>query len=914
MPPAARNRKTTLDFGPVIWITEKRYPGNMYGFPEDKWVYVLHQKGKEEPRLVDEVHTGTKGWRRMKRSFHGQRFPATRTNSVAVPARRYQLPGRQVYRGHLFFHLSPIPLGEEALVGFLGKLAKAESDDQRSTIDSEFAALRKTARDRGAEHRIVWGREIHHKLPIAPPQGFVAVRATFDFDAQGRRIKPGTTLVKPPPWEHIIVLEDPQAWIEEIHAHGVLFARDLLLAYRNDPKRNQMRFIAYSIASEIVRNQDKALDDELAPLPYSQAPNAGIDTTLLERLGWQRRHVVTKQARTTAGGTVTHRAVVPEQDWWEACNRTRSPNIAALYLNLDDLRMGACEQNMERFVNELEGYMLCNPRYAVLCAEHAHATQSLPPGGQQIQTVSERMALRNSVGGLIHSCALLDGLRHCVGGRRLIRKLSTWEQRRTTDTQEQDANPEINNAFLARGLFDGSQAFFTKKLWDNTAKRTVRSLNLFIESTLAGMLDDSFHHRFTPLQGMKNTPPSKVYTWVDRVYSRMLGVQTSPGSHVHNSATSRHLESLLRADKAEGTLESHLLQQKAKVYKSRRTTYPRIDAFLALVDALASVEKIIRRGQDPGKSAQDVVSGSVRDVVYVAEALTKSLKLAPGGARFEVNPQSGVAELVTSSRRLAAASKVIGLIGSSLDVLLSLQAAHDARNPNVKLGYLCQAVGASASLAGTVWGVFSGAAIGGPIGWVLAGAYLVGYVVGQVLIWLYSFEGWRDAAASCFLGKQKTGDTACRDLSQQSRRWHELYSAFEVIVDRQLHVTIKPGALAVGDRFVCAFTARPREGQDVALGEFEIEVTGNRSLGLSSSRVASLYSSQVGSHGWTSAIELRLIGDLQTFEAVKARVKLYSKARGLTLPLEKKSLEVKLLRERAPALFQRPGGVRQGHG
>jgi hypothetical protein len=100
-----------------------------------------------------------------------------------------------------------------------------------------------------------------------------------------------------------------------------------------------------------------------------------------------------------------------------------------------------------------------------------------------------------------------------------------------------------------------------------------------------------------------------------------------------------------------------------------------------------------------------------------------------------------------------------------------------------------------------------------------------------------------------------------------------------------MHVTIKPGALAAGDRFVCSLSGRKwREFQSLPIDDFELVIKGARTLALEGARRTTVKKHSVGRAGWVNKIELKADVDPKPLERVTLAIKLHSKTRGFVIP------------------------------
>lgn len=837
---ASRYRKQRLNKSWQIELWEIKYPGNKWErikskeftykskkVVREKWIYVFHIKDKLT--LLDEIYAKSdKDWYVYHAQHRGKRLgpkdPKSGGWRVELMTPNGYVPPADYYDGTFYFYLSPCQLGGKAVE----TLIEWTNKEKRSQLENDFKDLTKLAEARYKRDVKKFGSKARRKLvweDVTTGGHLATTRAAFNFDADGQRVA-GFGLAQAKDWQYVVLLQDPRDWAEDIKVHGIDYAKQLFKEYAANEDRQLRAFIARSLSAEIEKKKAKVnLAKELLKLEYGWTGNLdqdrlAADQGIRQRLGWKRfvvdDHLKGNKARARSGN-VWHSIRVNERYWADSCSY--APNIASLYLRLDRCRATAYLENTERYVRELHDY-ITGLRFRAVCVEHCHAVADMCDlKDDHKATREEKIAIINATEGLVHWTLLLDKLHETPNGRRIIKEIAEA-------ANEQDRNGKFYYC-LARALMPMAglkapassaqgvvwTAGFYKKCYDNLFKRSIKSTLSVLEWSLVGLLDESFK--------LSDKPANRIQKWSRAFYKRLFG---NKWNELRNKVFSADLKARRRYLKdlekywdlntAQPTRRSiRISYENAKtfernsVYASGKSLFTTVGAALTFADAIWSFYKLY----DSLYRRDKVFSAAnARRTVYAFEAAHKILT-ALARQRHATTSKAWLQNLAFGKGALSTAGKVLGAIGTLLDIGISLQAASNTNNLGVKAGHGFQAAGAACGLITGLWG--SAAVLSGGIGLIFIAAYFAFYLVGQVFIWTYSFDSWRKMARASFLGIDGRGSTGTKSLHNQQGWIIQLYSAFEIDFQREdgsnkdgirayfyppwpLRVSIKPNMLS----------------------------------------------------------------------------------------------------------------------
>jgi len=843
--------KSVLDVKmPKIYFEEVKFSRNAGkiniftgGVPiKEKWVYIIHWQ--TNPTLEGEIFIDSKNvlWE-MNKDVRGKRNKPTKKNSkLCGPFYRLR---RELLIGTFYFYLSPIPLGQKAIDKLIDFIKKEEGG-QVVGIEDDFKKAKWFAEELSTHQNpqykqwIVWRDQLRETDKYGK---HATVRAAFNFDQDGNLVKEITSKTKFP-WKHTVVLQDPQAWLEDIHREVVCPHIQAYQEYRGDRARLQMRFIANTVMNQIYQGDEKGLRKHLLGTEDNSAE------ILLKRLNWkehlssflpkgsgQRFYTIynmglvkirEERLRRRKFPIPIRGPLLPDLNQYDP--RKSSSNTAQQILDIDSVfEMGFVEY-VNVVIEQLCDY-INSSRHRVLCAEHTYASQDAhgARGARICLDAADEEAAQNAVSGMVHWAVVCSNLNEHERGRELIKEIT-----RSANKARSEDDPHffsLPRALAYATLSGESSSHFSQSMEYFLVHRAWKSVNAFADIFWAGVLDESFLEK----------PLDKIAKWMDKWFSKILSPSESTLQALHEKSLQalherslpvlheksfkeylnvgfdintppevrkqkfdqlnevfeksyREKEMLLKTGKID-LLEHIEIQKRMKLYKGKVLWFENSKAlynsFRMVVELYALVERIKRENND--ESLQDI-----RTVVFIFEAANSvAVSIA------ELMQRRGVE--VPSSLRIAAnprLGRALGIGGAVLDFLIAAEGLSNAQTPEEFTGQSCIYLGAGTLMFASVSMATKGGIVKvakSPLGMLLALASIAIWAIGEWLVRGSSSEMGKFVQKS-FLGKSDY-EYAEYKIAQHYEDLMRFLMSYSVTLTFEGEIIINPGLYFIGDKF-----------------------------------------------------------------------------------------------------------------
>jgi|GEM_PF-3612819 hypothetical protein len=832
-----------------------------------KWVYVLyHNKENNRPKLIDELWLDrhSRVWC-MRSGKRGRRMPPTAKNALRRKTGGYRPFFTERYSGIFYFYLSPLQLGERTIArmaefikwdhhGFSfgnselrntttnQKEGKAGSPGYDS-ITREFNRLFAEAGAKYGEEvlaaNIAWN-EAREKDPNAILKQpffdvrwrsvcghskktdyeigtlpYTSVRAAFNFDAYGKRRTKGFGFAGHPKSRNIILLPDPESWVEDHHEYGYVHALRLLAKYRNDRALSQMRIVANNVATENARDKSKSLSDEMIKLDFHNNVESKVykltDNELTKRVKrfsdckcrkkhcsvcWsstkERKaivledHSVSITKNRLRKDKLRHRVSIPKDKYVAAHWKHTTPG--RLFLSLNLARIEALSLHTDKWTTRLADVWE-SKCHRVICQEHCNAAT-------ESANSSTKILVQNSIRGLVHWTKTMTMLNETATGRHRLSKILAHEKQEFS---------------LLCGLLPApkKKAIYADALWHKAAVGATKSTNKFVGIVLAGALDKDF---------AKSKAKMKAFDWVDTFYGKLLGENAYGARGTAAGTKLRHLAPKMSklAKSPLSDYEKTLITQRAESYQSiRAEKHLTVGAVLDNYDALLNVYKMMSKGEVSVKDLAGVAEVLIGNIDRLAKGALKSGKWSGDLARKVLSKsidEAGALDL----KLLGRVGNALGLIGAAIDWYTSIQELKGLTDmyTTVAVAKVIKVTGASVALGTAMWATFAGGTMSGPVGWIIVGASLGLSLSVDIIEDYFKNEDWRVAVRASFVGR-KSEDVFIH-LNAQQNLWILLPCHFSFEVKTDLTIELKPGHFQEGYHFEITIDPDRKSGQRVS--------------------------------------------------------------------------------------------------
>jgi len=628
-------------------------------------------------------------------------------------------------------------------------------------------------------------------------RGYVCVRAACFFDDEGELLTSSGGIKKMPTWHHVVVLQDPEQWAEDLHDNGVRLALDRWSDFRGDKDRFYRMSIAAWLAMELQSSPEKSLDKELIPVDAKMLEPTDFNyrgKEILDRMSWRNdraRSGFTQQS-------LRHDFKITEADRREVLSvnldrsiqlgKSRGSNLkgdrketsipvhmlpavnaAELYLGWEDLREGAYLRNLETQLGRLSQF-LDRSRYEAYVKEHCFAASDAVALAEG--TEAFKRAMKNSSRGDRHWEVILAGLSSFKMGRSFLAKLMKQAIGGSSD------KPSPGHYCLPMGYVldpatqvatwfkDKQTAIGKYKVGHGTAVK-------MLEAFIGGLANSGSIKSFG---GYKRF----VLTWYGTVSGRRLWDSwTGP-------ATWKKLRRQVLAELPDKLGEAAEAEEKfgltIKKYQDNMDARVGIGTLLDIVEAAFIVVSLAER------LFRDDKPGAMDKAEFAADLI----KLGQGAlAAIEWNrKRRGLPTMSDTNPRLHKGLGIaLNVVVSVIEIVSAIVSIGKAENWGTRVGYIGKAVG---GIAGLVFGIARTLGmIAGPVGMLFAFAlgfmaYVADWVIGH-----YSHLEWKRAAATSFLGNGEPIQLpkikgsllpGAAMVRKNYRRWLELYASFELEV------------------------------------------------------------------------------------------------------------------------------------